>query len=933
MLLMLMLWAVAGRAASLNCPLMLADAAADHKRGSAIEAAQRDLVALKFDPQGIDGVLGSKTREALMSFCEGAQYAQSADLLAMLRTYATVAKAYPNWVFTFSSKEFLAWAGSQADAREILQIRASGDAPKVIWVLDRYRKSKVFVPTARVADDTFHSYSLNAEDFSQLKSTDGLLKRIGQLKGKPYANQDDFNAALEAAFKGVADPERFIRLVQEHAEPEAAQMLNENSLKALKAKGVAPHILQALQPLLGLSFDADDIEDAVMGVFNPVADKIRALEPEIVAVAELSPSGARLTARSRAKLADAHKGDPMVEAVLERLKLMEAVEYQNDKTLSKAVKIALGKEIDAMKAALPDIVGAAVDVTSYSLSNDALAEINEELSKFLVPELYLQLIAGLKDVEYPDGDLLWMATRSRVNLAHPRNLYRQAIFVQIEKNLSTAIDPGIVDKLKGEVPPAVLDQITRFIGQKFEDTKALEAALDAQFRTLAERYDAYREIVLAQARKRHAYDKAKPIQLSGESCNCHRYDMEGEVYAFYPFWRAGEKQNIDFSVMSRFGYYALGFDDNGRILNAARWLEQDTKFIREIRRYNNKVDLVIHRGDWESWNHMPLADRRTALDQLAFAIVDLVNSPLDDFPSKVEPYISLGLGRTAIRANGVTLDFSGYPADPESADMFQTFVRALGEKFRALDRRLAINVMFRSSEIGKGAYAYQKLLTMLDDIRGGNSRVDGTFLILAQEPTSDDKKLLRINIENGLRGHDRAKLLRNIILVLSFDGHSDQQLADDIIYSDDNFAGIGFWTPTYIGDGAGEADPVSKALHKYHLKPKGFDVQESLPVCRFVCPNRWAFRVAFDIFGFALIISGILFVTVCAWRTLFQRYFLYFLAGQIAPFILIAAALLACDPGWAAVSRGNGLLILVIAGVIVYAVWSHFQRKRMAHLP
>lgn len=919
-------------APKIDCARMVAQVTGGKVDAGAIETAQRQLTAMKFDPQKIDGKLGPLTKVSLQQFCDGAKYAVSGDLLAMLHNHSVIARAYPNWVATFDSRGFTSWAEQQADAKAIAEIRAAGDSTKAIWVLDRYRQYKSFVPTVRTADEALYSYALIDDDFKQMKSTDGLLKRIGQLRGKPFVNQDDFDAALEAAFKGVVQPERFIRLVQKYAEPEAALMLSEKSIDALKAKGVPPYVLKAIQPLQGLTYGDGEMEDALSGVLNPLAEKIAAMEAQIAKLAELSPTGARITARSRAKFAEANKDDLVADALVDRLSLLEVVEYQNDKAMSKALKNALQQEVERMNKLIPDIVAAAEDVTSYSLSEDALGEIKDELSKFLIPDIYLELIADLKGADYSDPDLLWAAAKNRVAISTPNNPVRRGIFGQIEKHASSEIDQSLLDTLKGEISPAMADFVGGLMGRKFEDTQALEGEIDRMFKQLSDRFEAYKPIVLAQAWKRHAFSDSKPIRWSGESCNCVRENLAGEVYGFYPVWAAGEKQNIDFSVTTRIGYYALSFDDKGNLPEAARWRDMDAEVINEVRRYGTRLDVVIRRGEWEAWNRSSPAERAEAFDLLATNIAGLLSIPLDNFSSRAEPYISLGLSPHPVRGDGVTLDFRNYAQDAESVGLFMTFVHNLGEKLRQLNRPMAINFVIRNPEFGTGIFEYSKMLAILDEVHGKDNGLESLFLVLLQEPTTDGKKALRAQIENNLHGRDRMKLLRRVAMVITYAGN-ERQLVDDIIYANDNFGGIGFWTQPFVTEGAPGEGVIAKALHRNFVKTDQGFVQNGLSVCRFICPNKWAFRTAFDLFALALLISGALYFSLCAYRALFDKYFLYFLAGIVAPFILIGIALLACDPGWAAVSRGNGLLVLVVAGVIAYAIWNYFERKRQAELP
>jgi hypothetical protein len=288
--------------------------------------------------------------------------------------------------------------------------------------------------------------------------------------------------------------------------------------------------------------------------------------------------------------------------------------------------------------------------------------------------------------------------------------------------------------------------------------------------------------------------------------------------------------------------------------------------------------------------------------------------------------------------DGVTLYFSGYPQDDEAVEAFNAFVRNLRDKLKSHGRKYSLNIMFRSAEMGKGIYEYPRLLSLEDSIEGGDKKLDGLFLVLLQEPTTYDKKMLRLNIENGLHGKDRMKLLRNVAMVLTYDGRNESQLTDDVIYAKDNFGGIGFWTqPVASGAAAAEAAAsfavAGDVLHDNFLNTVNGENALKPAVCQFICPNRWAFRIAWDIFVLVLLGSIALYFGACDWRNFFNKKFMYFLAGVVAPFLLLTFSLLFCDPSWEKISKGNGILILVIAGGLAYSIWNYYDNKRKADLP
>jgi hypothetical protein len=288
--------------------------------------------------------------------------------------------------------------------------------------------------------------------------------------------------------------------------------------------------------------------------------------------------------------------------------------------------------------------------------------------------------------------------------------------------------------------------------------------------------------------------------------------------------------------------------------------------------------------------------------------------------------------------DGVTLYFSGYPQDADAVDAFDGFILALRDKLKSQGRKYSVNVMFRSAELGKGIYEYPWLLSLVDNVEGNDKELDALFLVLLQEPTTYDKKMLRLNIENGLHGKDRMKLLRNVAMVLTYDGRNESQLLDDVIYAKDSFGGIGFWTqPVAPGDAVVAADGsftvIGNVLGENYMNTVNGATVLKPAACQLVCPNRWAFRIAWDIFLLLLLASIPLYVLACDWRNLFNKHFLHFLGGVVAPFLLLTFSLLFCDPAWEKISKGNGLLILVIAVVLAYIVWNYYDKKRKADLP
>lgn len=931
--------ALPGAAAELDCSGMLANVTAKKHGKSIVADAQRQLVELGLDPGGVDDVLGSKTRSELSRFCGRAKFALNDDLLLMLRNHAAIYRAHQNWTTTLASKGFRKWAGKQKDAAEIARIELSGDAEEVIAVLERYRTRRASQALVGTGDDTPASYMLTKDDIEQLRSREGVAKSMMKLLDATYEDQDAFEAAAGTALKGVTDSFEYVQLAERISEQQTSYRISAKSFDELKVENVPEYVLSAIQGMKDLNYPGDTLDEAVDAELDKLVERTMAFKPLLLTLAGISPTGASLSESSLAKFAEAQKGDPLAAVILERLRKLLGVRFKDDKALAWAMQTVLKEAADQIDKSRSLILAHAEEVSAYAFDKARAQEIDKKIKDSTVPEIYLALLEDMQGVDYPDPELFWLATRARVAMLGSNNPLKKSIRGVIERRAADKMDELLLEELKAaKLHPAVLELLGTLQGQKFDDAKALESAIDGLFAQLGEQYEQYRPVVIEQARKTHPFDKTKNIQWDGKSCNCLHSNLAGEIYGVYPYWMAGDKQAIDFSVQTRIGYYGLTFDDKGNIPNASRWTGLDAGFIREARTYGTKVDLVIYRSDWRGWDQSSNEEKTALFENLVANIVALVDTPLTDTFSKVKPYISMGTNPPPVMGDGVTLYFSGYPQDADAVDAFDGFIRTLRDKLKVGGRKYSVNVMFRSAELGKGIYEYPKLLSLVDNVEGNDKELDALFLVLMQEPTTYDKKMLRLNIENGLHGKDRMRLLRNVAMVLTYDGRNESQLLDDVIYAKDNFGGIGFWTQSVApGDAVvaedGSLTVIGSMLGGNYMNTVNGAIALKPAACQLVCPNRWAFRIAWDIFLLLLLASIPLYVLVCDWRNLFNKHFLYFLGGVVAPFLLLTFALLFCDPAWEKISKGNGLLILVIAIVLAYIVWNYYDKKRKADLP
>src|SRR5205814_5946054 len=151
-----------------------------------------------------------------------------------------------------------------------------------------------------------------------------------------------------------------------------------------------------------------------------------------------------------------------------------------------------------------------------------------------------------------------------------------------------------------------------------------------------------------------------------------------------------------------------------------------------------------------------------------------------------------------------------------------------------------------------------------------NSNVELRFLVLLTEPTTQSKKKLRSTIEAGagLYGGDRRIFLRSVVPLLLLPQASPEQYRDDLVYMQDNFGGVGFWPAPLTGQQF-NADE-QKALRNTFGPETSVGVSDAL--CSVVCPNRWIFRLAFELLLVAGAVCWLLLQWNCEWRACYGRY-------------------------------------------------------------
>ena len=825
-----------------------------------------------------------------------------ASVAALLHFAATV-KAHPEWKADLVSADLGRWIdGFNGDDRaRYYQIRLGGTDEQVLAMLRLYHyetdNNRRPGPDNDRALLTIYSYSLTAQDLALLAVKSQVIAKLSVLQDIVYVNQTLFDNAVLDALKDLgSEAQVYLPPARGAALSESYSMTLDATQALREAKSVPADILDALATLTATypnqAAFSEAVLDATAGVSEPIDDYL----PTILNAAETSTSYV-LTARALAELKTSRSTEPVPPVILDMLKGLQGLEYPQQWLFDKAVLARLRQGVGACPSGTTGNAG-------------QLRKIGADQMK--------QLAAAIKDPTlYAQLEHLWQENRCSMT-----------------------------------------------------DTLTMPQQIEAL-------YIKYRASIRATARKKPAFDPRQRVTWSGNGCGCVLDGLAGDVYGVYPFWLAGQTQQVDFSTLTRIGYYGPTFDDTGvlRQANDGRDLVAafehgevaQSDFVSVARRHQTAIDWVIQRNDWRSWARFDRNRKEQVLAALTDSIARLLTIRKQQWTTAISNVLPFGERLIETNGDGVTLFFDGYPEDDVSVDVFNRFVNALRQRLRQEHAGDSINLMMRHTALGQGIYDYEKLYTLItaaENARRSSFLAKVTrdpdprprLLVLLEEETTDAKKQLRLQIEGALHGEQRAKLLRQVVPVITFDHDNWLQLQDDIIYFKDNFGGVGFWTmpltkATPAAKGLLPAKPldavladtagvqacdltrsVSQCLLDYYQKDGNAGV-EAPALCKTVCENLYAFRLATRL-SFLLLAGGaVLYYFSCWWREQMKRYYYAPALALGALCFVLGMALLFCDPflSWLA----NGYMIPLFLVLFIFALiwWYQYQLKERDEQP
>ena len=869
--------------------------------------------ALKGEPLN-DGIVGPITLSWLQRFSFSFKVQAEGDyadgLAKNVDRIARFAAGHKDELTILMSPEFEAWDFMQPEKQKLqdFRVRREGNDKELIDLVNRFRGQRKtaprMAPRSNFDESAFYYFKLTQGDLDILGGKDQIVQILSTLKDKEFNSSEALRVAVSKAMGGREHiVSQIWPLIERYAGDFDGYLVDESALKRLKDTSEFPAAI------------IDELRVQGTQYF-----KTRELFDDFI-TEKISSASLDLSEDEREIVADASRV------------------FDN------------------------------IHLTEQSISN-IKAQLKGNIQNTGIPAVLVRLLGQIKDVSYPEVSLLRSAAISKMIMgigackmnSPTSNLYVAGLrmpdeeFDLLAKDLSNVIPQSADGRVSRDFDAAkTFSELKRL---RLQVSQCDKASFQESRRLIEEIYLSYLALPVENMAKKAMPDEIAPITLKGGDCGCALDDFAGVSYAFYPYWNNQKAtQTMNFHVPNRVAYFGLTVDNVGDFrLGAAPFDIKDgsaeqNQFIRLAHQYNSKVDWVIQKNDWNGdWKRYSRDNKKAILSKLVSNIKNLLHTRLTDTASKMRPVLSLGAAAPVTRGDGITLYFQNYPTDIDSTTLFNEFFMNLHKTLRK--EKLGINVVMTQSVLSDdsegrtGAFALPNLIRLKNEMKSrasaGDPDVSETyFLVLLNEPSNDSKKQLRLNIENeqGLHGNARAEFLRSVIPVMQFDNRNWQQLEDDVVYASDNFGGMGLWAPDFENIAKptlNMAEPCVRGQQIALCILRNFresNKADKLPsaIARFACVERWYLQIALAVFFLIAVLIAVLFAKYCEVQNFIKRYFLWVLAFNIVPPILIFILLLLYDPYLTGLSKGNLPFIIsigiILAGVISGYLYLRSQRE------
>ncbi|MCK9182163.1 MAG: hypothetical protein M0P13_04700 [Fibrobacteraceae bacterium] len=452
-----------------------------------------------------------------------------------------------------------------------------------------------------------------------------------------------------------------------------------------------------------------------------------------------------------------------------------------------------------------------------------------------------------------------------------------------------------------------------------------------------------RPVIVPILQKYYAFDSIAPI-WNGDGCGCvQKQELNGTVYAFYPYWFSLRKdKTLDFSAISRIAYYGINADNMGKLRFPASsevpinfFAEsKNLQFVMNAHKHDVRVDWTIEKNEWPAnWDSLSMEKRRAFFDTLCREIVNLITPEL---PSSFRNFTSMFTysgSEMKSRGDGVTLYFEHYPSDSISTVLFNEFFFSLRGKLKTYGDYFFVNLLMSHPDLVRdsGIYSYKNFRALLNSFNESSGELSqeeikqelrSYLLVIMDEPLMRTKREIYSELDERLRGDDHKILMQSLTPVIWFDNSQWQELKDDIDYYADAYYNIGI-APYDVSSNAKQVCAENGSLAACILQ--GFEVAGTSHarqgfVQGFVCTNRWLFRVVHVVVCLLSLIFLVCYFAICGFRVFIGRKQPLFIALLLIPVILFSIILLIYDPALSSMMKGNYLIAFAVMFVFVIGV-------------
>ncbi|ABE56273.1 hypothetical protein Sden_2995 [Shewanella denitrificans OS217] len=480
----------------------------------------------------------------------------------------------------------------------------------------------------------------------------------------------------------------------------------------------------------------------------------------------------------------------------------------------------------------------------------------------------------------------------------------------------------------------------------------------------------------AQALNTLAHKTGKQGQAAGKplvwqptpGCGCTQNSIiedgnERPYYGFYPYWQQETGTSIDYSHLTRMGYFSAVIQGPQLLLpNNWRAEKAYSQFAINAHNHRVKVDLVFSsRGEEVASPSRGWPYNQNMVEQ----IIAAVKTPITgNMINRIKPVISLGTSPSRTLGDGVTLNLDLKEINSqEKVDEFIDFIKKLkrglsskassgASSNTSLDRVSSLSgVNSSASDEAKPTDEYYLNLMVpayeleaetpefytVDNLAKIEPYIN-IFIVnfsplssAAPTPANNSVsslKAFRTLLGDAAYSDSAGRVFAKVIPFIGVNDADINALEAVVNYTQWSYLGAAFWTMPLS---AQAATLIEKSY--FPVKPLMFPslqpvVELADKVCNQVCPLRWPLRLVFLLLVLIVVIYAIASWWIFSLRQLFSRwYFLVFLL-LASLFIMLVFG---CDPYWQ--QQQQLFLFIFILGIFGYNFFRQLAQKRRGSLP